>query len=68
MEDRETLLTGFEDEAVQAYLEYQIGLAVLLGADRERATNELTLAVQFEIDLANVLPNICNNLFFKTNI
>jgi hypothetical protein len=55
MPGREYLLKGLDDKAVKAYLEYQIDLAILLGADRERATKEQTLAVQFEINLAEVL-------------
>ena len=54
MPSREFILKGLEDNVVQAYLDYQIGLAVLLGADPERASKEQTLAVQFEINLANV--------------
>ena len=54
MPSREFLLKGLEDKAVQANLDYQIGLAVLLGVDPERASKEQTLAAQFEINLANV--------------
>lgn len=55
MPGREYLLKGLDDKDVKAYLDYQIGLASLLGADREKATKEQTLAVQFEIELAKVL-------------
>ena len=54
MPGREYLLKGLTDKDVKAYLEYQIGLATLLGADKERARKELTETVEFEIQLANV--------------
>lgn len=54
MPGREYLLKGLQDKDVKAYLEYQIGLAVLLGADPVEARKEQTLAVEFEIQLATV--------------
>ena len=54
MPGREYLLKGLEDKDVKAYLNYQIELATLLGADRERARREQTDVVLFEIKLANV--------------
>ena len=56
MPGREYLLKGLEDKDVKAYLQYQIDLAVLLGADRDRAIKEQTAAVEFEIALAKVWP------------
>ena len=59
MPGREYLLNGIEDKDVTAYLEYQIGLAVLLGANPERARKEQTAVVEFEIQLAEVaIPKI----------
>ena len=55
MPGREYLLKGLDDKDVKAYLDYQIGLATLLGANRQNATKEQTLAVQFEIELAKVI-------------
>ena len=54
MPGREYLIKGLEDKDVKAYLEYQIGLATLLGADKELARKEQTEAVEFEIKLATV--------------
>jgi len=54
MPGREYLLKGLQDKDVKAYLEYQIGLAVLLGADPVEARKEQTAAVEFEIQLATV--------------
>lgn len=51
---REYLIKGLEDKDVKAYLDYQVGLATLLGADRDRALKEQTEALEFEIKLANV--------------
>ena len=60
MPGREYLIKGIEDKDVQAYLDFQIDLAVLLGADREDARKEQTEAVEFEIALANVFLYIYN--------
>ena len=65
MPGREYLLKGLEDKDVQAYLEYQISLATLLGADKEKARKEQTLTVEFEIELAKV-KLLSNNLFNST--
>nr|CAG4648509.1 EOG090X01U4 [Polyphemus pediculus] len=54
MPGREYLLKGLDDKDVKAYLEYQVGLATLLGADRDRARKEQTDALLFEIQLANI--------------
>lgn len=54
MPGREYLLKGLQDKDVKAYLEYQIGLAVLLGANKDQARKEQTEAVEFEIELATV--------------
>ena len=54
MPGREYLLKGLEDKDVKAYLDYQVELATLLGADKERARKEQTDVVLFEIQLANV--------------
>ena len=53
--EREYLIKGLEDDDVKAYLEYQIGVAMLLGADEESARKQQTEAVKFEIELAMVL-------------
>ncbi|XP_070498436.1 neprilysin-2-like [Chironomus tepperi] len=52
--DIEYLRKGINDSIVQAYLNYQIDIAVLFGADRERAEKEAMDVVQFEIELANI--------------
>jgi hypothetical protein len=73
MPGQDCLLKCLDDKAVKAYLEYQIDLAILLGSDRERATKEQTLAVQLEINLAEVLQSVyyllTDNLYAqKSNI
>ena len=55
MPGREYLIKGLEDKDVKAYLEYQVGLATLLGADKESARKQQTEAVEFEIKLATVI-------------
>lgn len=51
---REYLNRGLTDKLVQAYYEYMVDIAVLLGAKRSRAEEELKESLQFEIKLANV--------------
>ncbi|XP_038216679.1 neprilysin-2 [Zerene cesonia] len=51
---REYLNRGFKDKLVQAYYEYMVDIAALLGADRARAEVELKDSLQFEIKLANI--------------
>ncbi|XP_049843202.1 neprilysin-2-like isoform X5 [Schistocerca gregaria] len=55
---REFLVKGPSDKLVDAYYQYQVDLAVLLGADRARAERELRQSLEFEITLANIsLPS-----------
>lgn len=51
---REYLNRGFSDKLVQAYYEYMVDIAVLLGAERPRAEVELKDSLEFEMKLANV--------------
>lgn len=53
MPSRKYLLKGFNDTDVQAYYNYQISMAELLGADRSRAERELKESLEFEIQIAN---------------
>jgi len=50
---REYLMKGPSEPEVQAYAKYQVELAVLLGADRDRAEKEMRAALEFERQLAN---------------
>ncbi|XP_018009275.1 neprilysin-2-like [Hyalella azteca] len=54
MPSREYLLRGLNDSDVRAYLDYQVSLAALLGANRTAAQLELTESLLFEIQLANL--------------
>ncbi|XP_046983748.1 neprilysin-2-like [Schistocerca americana] len=51
---REFLVKGPSDKLVGAYYQYQVDLAVLLGADRTRAEHELRQSLEFETALANI--------------
>lgn len=51
---REYLVKGLDDKNVQAYLEFMIDNAVIFGADREKAHDELLKTLEFETRLANV--------------
>lgn len=53
--DREYLIKGFEDEIVQAYYNYHVDTAILYGADRFNAEEEVKTVLMFEIDLAKVI-------------
>lgn len=55
---REYLVKGMDNAIVSAYYSYMVDMAVLLGADEERAKRELMDSLNFEIALANIsLPN-----------
>ena len=51
---REYLIKGFEDKDVQAYYNYMINIAVLLGADKERAKEEMKEALMLELKLSEL--------------
>lgn len=51
---REYLIKGFEDKDVQAYYQYMVDAAVLLGADETKAMQQLKESLVFEIALANL--------------
>ncbi|OWR48508.1 zinc metalloprotease [Danaus plexippus plexippus] len=51
---REYLNRGFSDKLVQAYYEYMVDIATLLGAERAKAEVELKESLQFEMKLANI--------------
>ncbi|XP_058986488.1 neprilysin-2 isoform X2 [Musca domestica] len=51
---REYLIKGFNETLVKAYYEYMVDMAVLFGADKDKATKELAESLQFEMDLANI--------------
>ncbi|XP_075145617.1 M13 family metallopeptidase neprilysin 2 isoform X2 [Haematobia irritans] len=51
---REYLIKGFNETLVKAYYEYMVDMAVLFGADKDKATKELGESLQFEMDLANI--------------
>ncbi|XP_011705205.1 PREDICTED: membrane metallo-endopeptidase-like 1, partial [Wasmannia auropunctata] len=49
----EYLSNGFYDKIVQAYYKYMVDIAVILGANPDRARIELKESLEFEIKLAN---------------
>ncbi|XP_069163087.1 neprilysin-2 isoform X2 [Procambarus clarkii] len=53
MPSRKYLLKGFNDSDVQAYYNYQVSMAELMGADRATAQKELKESLEFEIQIAN---------------
>lgn len=57
---REYLTKGFSEKLVDAYYKYIVDVAVILGANRERATKEIGESIEFEMKLANV--SVCMSL------
>ncbi|GBO21276.1 Neprilysin-2, partial [Araneus ventricosus] len=53
MPDRNYLLKGMEDPLVAAYYQLMVDSAVLLGANKTRATEEMKAALNFEMAIAN---------------
>ena len=51
---REYLTKGFDDEIVQAYYSFMVDIAVMLGAEKDRAMTELKKSLHFEMKLAEV--------------
>lgn len=54
---REYLIEGRTEPFVQAYHDYQIDLAMMMGATREAAETQMAEALDFETKLAGVLMN-----------
>ncbi|XP_035795572.1 neprilysin-2-like isoform X1 [Anopheles albimanus] len=55
---REYLVKGMENPIVSAYYNYMVDMAVLFGAEEDRAKRELMDSLNFEMALANIsLPN-----------
>ena len=51
---REYLIKGINDKGVQAYYRYMVATAIYLGADEQRAEQELKEALEFELELAEM--------------
>ena len=51
---REYLSKGFGEKIVDAYYNYLVDIAIILGADPKRAKEEIRESVEFEMKLANV--------------
>lgn len=63
------LLKGLDNPVVKAYHSFQVDMAVLYGADRERAEKDMKEAFEFETALANVslqrfFKSILSKFFF----
>ena len=51
---REYLVKGMNDTIVQAYLSFMVDIAVLFGANKDKALKEMQESLNFEFALANV--------------
>lgn len=65
---REYLIKGLSDKLVQAYHSYQIDTAVIYGANRTEAEQEMKDVLEFEISLANVNFILAFNSKFLTKL
>lgn len=54
MPSRDYYLKGLDDPILVAYREFAINVAVLLGATKERAEQDVIEMLDFEVQLANV--------------
>lgn len=55
---REYLINGLDDVAVKAYYKFMVENAIVFGANRSQAENEMREALEFEIKLANVRTDL----------
>lgn len=51
---RENLINGLDDDSVEAYYKFMVENAVIFGANRTRAEEEMKEVLELEIRLANV--------------
>jgi len=51
---REFLVRGVEDKNVQAYFTFMKDVAILLGADKDEAEDQMKKVLEFEIQVANI--------------
>ncbi|XP_062124827.1 neprilysin-2-like [Drosophila sulfurigaster albostrigata] len=51
---REYLVKGLNETLVSAYYDYMVDIAVLFGAKKDEAKEQLSQSLQFEIDLATI--------------
>ncbi|KAH8417201.1 hypothetical protein KR222_006349, partial [Zaprionus bogoriensis] len=51
---REYLVKGFNETLVSAYYDYMVDIAVLFGANKEQAKEQLLQSLEFEMALANI--------------
>ena len=66
--DREYMAEGLSNELVQEYFSYMVDVAVILGANQNRAEKELSEVLMFEIEMAKVSNLKLNSLSFITFI
>lgn len=53
------MITGLDKDILSAYKKYMIETAVIFGANRKQAEQELNETAQFEMELAAVSYCIC---------
>lgn len=61
-------MKGLEDKLVKAYYDYMVDIAVIFGADKQMASNDLKQSLEFEIKLANVCINYNLLFYFYLNL
>lgn len=56
---REYLINGMDDDTVKAYYKFMVENAIVFGANRTKAENEMKEALELEFKLANASINFC---------
>lgn len=54
-------MRGLNDSVVDAYYSYMVDMAVIFGADRDKAREDMLEVLSFEMSLANV-GSLCNTM------
>lgn len=63
---REYLINGMEDDAVKSYYKFMVENAIVFGANRTQAENEMREVLELEFKLANVSTNVfCIGIIYK---
>ena len=60
--DRDILVKGFSEKKVTDYYDYMVDIAVLFGADKDKAKIEFREVLEFEIRLANISSTLENRV------
>lgn len=60
--ERKILITGLNDTRVKAYYDFMVDIAVIFGAKKREARNQLKRSLKFEIEVAKVKSKLLRML------